>query len=90
MIPQTLNDLATDLSKCIAMADAVNNRYFFVETWEIKALITGELIIPNDPDATEEDRTFDDTGELSNAQIAMMVQRDNGELPTKNCKVVNE
>ncbi len=40
-LPKTLNELATHLMDRVKIAEAVDNQYFFVETWEIKSILMG-------------------------------------------------
>lgn len=88
-LPNTLQELITHLTLCVAIAEAAENEIFFIETWQLKAVLTGKFVQPDDPDATAEDvGAFDDTGDLSNSQIAALVQRDAGEMPTQQCKKV--
>lgn len=82
-----LLELRGELSAFIEMAEAANNQYFHIETWQLKSVLTGEFLRPDDPDATAQDAgLFEDTGDLSNMQIEAILMRDRGEIPTQNCK----
>lgn len=85
----TLQELSEQLTLCVAMAESAGNQILFIETWQVKSLLTGEFLRPADMEPTAEDKTFDDTGDLSNEQIVARLMLD-GEMPTKNCKVVKE
>lgn len=85
-LPQTLNELADDLSRRVAGAKKKRERLVMVEWWELDSILNGEFIKPDDPDATDEDKIFDDTGELSNEQLVALVHRDLGEMPTQEMK----
>lgn len=88
MTPHTLQELAEQLTLCVQMAESAGNKILFIETWAVKSLLVGEFLRPNDMESTSEDETFNDTGDLSNTQIEMMLMRDRGEMDTKNCKPV--
>jgi len=88
MIPNTLQELTEQLALCVQMAESAGNECLILETWAVKSLLEGEFLRPADMEPTAEDKRFDDTGDLSNAQIEAMLMRDRGEIPTKNCKPV--
>lgn len=83
-----LQELLNELTTFIAMAEAADNQYFHIETWQLKSVLVGKFLCPNSAlDTTAEDVMFDDTGDLSNEQIVARLMLD-GDMPTRESKVV--
>lgn len=88
-IPTTLNELAEELGRRVANAKSSGDKLVMVEWWELDSILIGEFVKPDDPDATHEEHELGSTGELSNEQIAALVHRDKGQMPTQPCKSVD-
>lgn len=88
MVPNTLQELAEQITLCVQMAESAGNEILHLETWAVKSLLVGEFLRPDDMEPTAEDRLFEDTGDLSDAQIEARLMLDRGEMPTKQCKPV--
>lgn len=80
--PQTLQELSNDLTARVDEQKKLGSEYFFIETWELDSILRGEFLKPDDVDTTEKDLpAFDDTGDLSDVQIEMILMRDRGQIP---------